>query len=73
MWSDFQRNLLRVSMMHLSILVDVQCGGILSMRWLLWHLSPHIFPQDAPCVEGIRRGKTSGSFGRLHTSVLCRP
>jgi len=24
MWSDFQRNLLRVSMMHLSILVDVQ-------------------------------------------------
>ena len=49
MWSDFQRNLLRVSMMHLSILVDVQCGGILSMRWLLWHLSPHIFPQDAQC------------------------
>jgi hypothetical protein len=36
LWSDFQGKLLRVSMMHLSILVDVPCGPIiLSMRWLL--------------------------------------
>jgi hypothetical protein len=33
--SDVQENLLRVSMMHLSLLVDVLCGGIFSMRWLL--------------------------------------
>ena len=36
MLSDFQRNLLRVSMMHLSILVDVPFGGFIpSLRWLL--------------------------------------
>jgi hypothetical protein len=33
--NDFQGNLLRASMMHLSILLDVPCGGILSTRWLL--------------------------------------